>query len=303
MEHLLNTAELDEFLVKYLRIPDWKVQFETNKWNLLKLITRRYGIHPKFSFQNVTMASLPPEKRRAPTKEDSKLKCMYGKGGMCIEHNYFFASILASIGFDAYVVGASVSLLPDIPLCHPVCVIRDGDLLQMVDFGMGAPFPYEPIPLRNGKDVPYYTYKAGGYLVEYRVTEEGICQRVHIKGDPLKGEYRTNSEEIRTVTDLKPKEFEAFEPAMTTIFTQNESYFLRNLYIFKYLETTDEDFKAILFCGTKVMEITKNTLKVDEYEQYEDVYPIFEKFCPELNMGELCKAVETFRTNFPEAGK
>lgn len=211
---------------------------------------------------------------------------------MCIDHNYFIAVLLKSVGYDTFLVGSTVSLLP-IPLNHPLCIARLDSGLWLVDFGMGSVFP-EPVPLHQ---LPF-SFVAGGWTCEYR-KEGNIFQRVHIRGDPMKGQFKDSEEEVRYQFTLEPMEYESFNEAMTIIYTDAHiSFFLNNLYAFRYLSFNSAyDFEAVIFIGTTFITFTQTESLRKVFETYEDMEPTFAKYFPALLLNEYRNATKYFRTS------
>lgn len=81
-------------------------------------------------------------------RESRKRKWQAGRGGYCMENNCFFGTILRSIGFDVYSVGARVKS-PDGygGWSHMVNLVTIHPRIYHVDIGFGGGGPTHPLPL------------------------------------------------------------------------------------------------------------------------------------------------------------
>jgi len=217
---------------------------------------------------------------------------------MCIDHNYFLTTLVKSVGYDAFLVGSTVSLLP-MPLNHPLCVIRIESGLWLVDMGMGSIF-HEPIPLHQ---LPV-SFNVGGHMCEYRKADGGVFQRVHIRGDPMKGDFEV-PEEVRYHFTLQPMNYEDFNPAMTTIWTDSDtSFFLNNLYAFRYLRMNStlrgdgpSQFQAVVVMGTTLIRFSDKQIQKTLFESYKELEPVFLEHFPENPLEEYKEATKYFQTS------
>ncbi|KAI9678806.1 MAG: N-terminal acetyltransferase [Caeruleum heppii] len=79
-----------------------------------------------------------------------------GHGGYCMENNTFFGSVLRSLGFDIYSVGARVSHAINGSgegyggWSHMVNIVMIDGQKFMVDVGFGSGGPTHPLPLKDG---------------------------------------------------------------------------------------------------------------------------------------------------------
>lgn len=114
------------------------------------------------------MISAPEEERDTPSEGICIDIGLRGLGGVCIHQNYFFASILQSLGYKAYIAaGSYVATDPDPEGTHCIGILTLDDQVYAVDVGCGNPTD-EPISLNS---LPY-TKKAGGFRYEYRHNKE-----------------------------------------------------------------------------------------------------------------------------------
>ena len=135
----------------------------------------------------MTWAAQKSGEREAPTIENIIKQELETGGGACIQINYFLKLVLDHLGFDAVAVaGEVVSPALTIPRNHVMTVVRLNNDLYLVDHGYGGrPIP-EPINLSR---LPY-TYRTGGFDIEYRFNDElKRYERISHLGCPLKGLY------------------------------------------------------------------------------------------------------------------
>lgn len=82
----------------------------------------------------------------------SKIVGNVGRGGYCMEANYFFHTVLLSLGFDAYMVGARIHNPATGSYggwTHVVNIVMIDDRRYMLDGGFGANGPSKPLLLAH----------------------------------------------------------------------------------------------------------------------------------------------------------
>lgn len=76
-----------------------------------------------------------------------------GRGGYCMEANYFIHLILHSLRFDAYMAGSRIFRSPEAGYggwTHVVNIVTIAGVRYLLDGGFGSPGPTHPIPLIPG---------------------------------------------------------------------------------------------------------------------------------------------------------
>ena len=97
------------------------------------------------------------------------------RGGYCFELNSLFCCLLNTIGFEAYLVTAS--LLNEAgeaaPPAHSAIVCTLNGQKYFADVGFGGPVPYGALPLKEGESMGFRLEKKGGFYVLKKISEEG----------------------------------------------------------------------------------------------------------------------------------
>ena len=133
---------------------------------------------------------MEPNERRNPTLDEVISNGLSGNGGLCIGQNYFMKLVLDFLGFTTFALGATWNNAGR-PGTHCVVTVKNDftdtaadNEMYLIDVGCGLP-SWEPIPLHQ---LPF-SRVSGGYPFEIRRTPEGLYQRVHLKGNFVKGDF------------------------------------------------------------------------------------------------------------------
>ncbi|QIW95615.1 hypothetical protein AMS68_001133 [Peltaster fructicola] len=98
-----------------------------------------------------------------------------GRGGYCMEANYFFHLILVALKFDAYIVGSRI-YNPDTKRyggwTHCVNIVTVAGTRYLLDGGLGPNGPDRPIPIEDGAIVTQIA------SVQQRLTYETVSQHL-----------------------------------------------------------------------------------------------------------------------------
>ena len=97
------------------------------------------------------------------------------RGGYCFELNSLFCCLLNALGFEAYLVIAS--LLNEAgeaaPPAHSAIVCTLNGQKYFADVGFGGPVPYGALSLKEGESMGFRLEKTGGFYVLKKISEEG----------------------------------------------------------------------------------------------------------------------------------
>ena len=97
------------------------------------------------------------------------------RGGYCFELNSLFCWALKALGFEAYLVIAS--LLNEAgeaaPPAHSAIVCTVDGEKYFVDVGFGGPVPFGAMPLKEGEALGFRLEKKGGFYILKKVTADG----------------------------------------------------------------------------------------------------------------------------------
>ena len=144
----LSFDEALDFLKNILKIVDIdeNIRDATKdvKFSFLSKIIQAF--HIRLPFQNVSMLSLEPSQRRAPTWSDIKADMMAGVGGLCLTLNAFMYALLTSLSYDVFLAMASVS--KEGTNSHALVILRNGlkeGDVHIIEAGFGFP-TFTPIP-------------------------------------------------------------------------------------------------------------------------------------------------------------
>lgn len=80
-----------------------------------------------------------------------------GRGGYCMEANFFFHTVLLSLGFNVYIAGSRIYAADSARYggwTHCVNIVTVGATQYLLDGGFGGNGPTSPVPLEHGKVLP-----------------------------------------------------------------------------------------------------------------------------------------------------
>jgi N-hydroxyarylamine O-acetyltransferase len=138
-------------------------------------------------------------------------------GGTCYSNNFYFYSLLASLGYDAKLCGADMS----VPDSHAVCMAAVEGREYLIDAGYAAPF-LAPMP----RDL------AADYVVELG-RDRFVLSPQDAKGHSRLEMYRNGQRKHGYVAKPAPRRIEDFQGLIAGSFKPNAT-FLNSLLLTRY---------------------------------------------------------------------
>ncbi|XP_071445397.1 uncharacterized protein [Hetaerina americana] len=138
-------------------------------------------------FQNVSLISMPPEKR-FPTVEDVLADGLSLQGGACAHNNWFTCLLLRALGYDAYTIAAIYCSEIEMEDMHMMLIVKgvedpddplQADPLFLVDVASGYPLPH-PVPLHR---LPVTFPETAGLELSF-AKYGNMIHRLHHSRDP-----------------------------------------------------------------------------------------------------------------------
>lgn len=133
------------------------------------------------------MSAVDPSSRRPPTEEEVISAGLSGKGGCCINFNYFAGLVLSAVGLDSFLIQSTHANAP-VAGTHCMLGVRlgpSGGSIYVVELGGAFPI-LEPVPMSG---LPFRITSAAGWPYEFREVEPGLVARFQLDGGLLTGKY------------------------------------------------------------------------------------------------------------------
>ncbi|GFN90242.1 arylamine n-acetyltransferase 1-like [Plakobranchus ocellatus] len=173
---MFTKEEALKFLESRLGVKDVQKRRISNPQTLLDDITTSIQAH--IPFNNMSLMSIAPEKRRRPTLEEIKESVVSGTGGLCYVLNVALFCILKALGFDVVMASVNVFFPRNHILVYARDVNKEGDVF-LIDSGFGYP-TFRAISLDFEKESPEFTDS----FIEYKyMKKDKKILRLHRNGD------------------------------------------------------------------------------------------------------------------------
>jgi hypothetical protein len=293
---MLTKSVAIKFLQNEWGMIDVEKQIQNDREEFLnKLIITSHERVPFQLLRISSLASLPPEDRKAPTMDEIDHACMSGEGGNCVAINLFTTHLLNALGYSAFPLTSVVT--SNVFNHHLNLIVKDlnnkGDL-HLVDCGLGLP-SFRAISLNFDKESPVYRDS----FLEYKfIKHKGKVLRMHGDGDVV-----AHNDPPREQLDFicgKWRRFYEFSIDTGLIEIHLGPDYVRGLipYVVK-LEPRAARFpggKAVLLNNGNVLSIEQedNTLKKITLQPNE-IFPAFKKYFPSIGEDLVRQTYSTWR--------
>ncbi|RWS09252.1 acetyltransferase-like protein [Dinothrombium tinctorium] len=148
------------------------------------------------------------------------------RGGVCFELNGLFNFLLQALGFDAFIVAATVVCNEEEPIenAHLTNIVKIDGNLFLVDVGYGVFTPMCLVPICG--DI------ASDAMTDYRIRNDAESGEKH-----LLLEHKRNEEWVTLYKfNLKPKCLKDFEQPLEHVQNGPNSLFVKNVFVSKICE-------------------------------------------------------------------
>ncbi|GFN92852.1 arylamine n-acetyltransferase, partial [Plakobranchus ocellatus] len=174
---MFTKEEALKFLESRLGVKNVQKRRISNPQTLLDDITTSIQAH--IPFNNMSLMSIAPEKRRKPTLEEIKESVVSRTGGLCYVLNVALFYILKALGYDVVLVLSNVNFPRRTHiLVYARNVNKEGDVF-LIDSGFGYPI-FRAISLDFEKESPEFTDS----FLEYKyMKKDKKILRLHRNGD------------------------------------------------------------------------------------------------------------------------
>jgi len=290
---MLSSVQVSQFLQNTIGFKDWETVLFLDKLEFLNKFLRHFI--KNIYFQNVTMTSIAAEDRRAPSDISEIIeRGLSGKGGVCIDLNYFANLILTSLGFNCICVQGTYTTSSIIGNHCATIVELSSEEKYLVDVGNILP-GLKLIPMHN---LPF-SFVGGGLIHEWRHCDDGVYRRYQIGGKlfTVNNDDKPNkTEETRVEIYPETKTLDDFKDPMNDVFTNMDRSFLLNTpFLFRYLDDLDDENSTFVYIwGTKLLTGDKNSRKVTKFANLKELGNVIEKYFPKLDKLELQNSMKHF---------
>lgn len=162
-----------------------------------------------------------------------------GRGGYCMEVNYFFHLILVSIGFDVYLSGSRIFKVDHYGgWTHCVNLVTVGGVRHLLDGGFGGQGPPRPLKLEHGSVAPQIA------PAQMRLLHQSIPQFLNPHQRVWIYEYRYNDRSewspmyCFTDTEFTPDDIESMNFAPST---SRHTFFTHKVVASRFTTDREED--------------------------------------------------------------
>lgn len=155
-----------------------------------------------------------------------KIVNILGRGGYCMEVNYFYHLVLYSLGFDVYMAGSRIYCAPVRRYggwTHVVNLAIIGEKRYLLDVGFGGQGPSRPVPVEHGVETEQIAPAQSRLMYEATPQNLDRSQRVWVFQHRQNADCQWNPKYCFVELEFTPEDIESmnFEPWLNkhTMFT------------------------------------------------------------------------------------
>lgn len=283
---MLTKDEAVDFVEQKLKVEFSEDKFKEKQLDLLnEIIEAFFKVIP---FQNITLLCLEKDTRRGPLPTEIKDAMLSTQGGLCFVNNAGFKFILEALGFDVFLIGATVTHPND----HAIIVAIIDNIQYLVDVGCGYP-AFNAIPLNFEDESPVYSQSFSTYKL---VRNGDSIERLHLRNTErgmIAGNPKYDKQEGAWIRfyDFKivPVSLSFFEAPMNDVYTvPGTSPFLISLRV-----TTFENNRCIAIRDTSLLtEGDDRRLHEEKMSSLDEMKAAILKLCPQISIDDVDKALK-----------